>query len=317
MKSTICAVAPLLASLFVSEVSAATPHIPVIEVTHDGSAQDCPDTGGMVSRVNGVTGQASVRAAGGVPAKLTLRVTLSASGAGYTAEIVAQGSRSGRRRIADIGADCGGLAEALAVTLAIIVDDEKARPADGPATAVLPLKRTAPTALPKPVPSTHLHVGLAGSVGLLEPAAAGFAAGGMLDFGPALVGVNGFYLPRRSSSLGGGEVEVSLLAAGVSGCWKALAEPALVAICGQLHVGQLAGEAFGFSRNDSESRPWIAPGLGASGFLPLGDAIELFTALQLFLPLREEKFSIDNVGVAHTTPPFGSLLTIGLSVPIN
>ncbi len=120
MNSTVCAVAPLLALLFVSEVAAAAPHVPVIEVRRDNSAQDCPDTGGMVSRVNELTGQASVRPADGAPAELTLRVTLSASGAGYSAAIVAEGSRSGRRSIADIGADCAGLAEALAVTLALI-----------------------------------------------------------------------------------------------------------------------------------------------------------------------------------------------------
>ena len=317
MKTSVCAVAPLLALLFVSESSAAAPHVPIIEVTRDSSAQDCPDTGGMVSRVNDVTGQASVRAPGGAPAKLTLRVALSASGAGYAAEIVAEGSRSGRRRIADIGADCSGLAEALAVTLAIIVDDEKARPADGPPEAVPPLKPSVPAAPVERRPFAHLHLDLAGSVGLLEPTSAGLAAGGMFEFGQLVVGVDGFYVPPRANDLAGGRVDVSLLAGGVSGCWRAATDPALVALCGHVHVGRLTGEGFGFSRNEKESRPWIAPGLGAAGFLPLGEFIELHAALQLFVPVRQESFSIDHIGVAHTTPPMGSLLTIGASVPIH
>ncbi len=293
-------------------------NIPLLEVVRSATASECPDASALVLRVNSVTGRNSVRSNAEVPANLTLRIQISASPTGYAAVIVAKGARSGRRRIADIGESCDGLTEALAVTLALIVDDEYARPSSDAPPRPLVLVAGAPRRH-RTVRADALrsYAAVAGSVGVLERPGIGLGLGLMGDLSPMQIGVDGFFLPTRSFGLDEGHVDVSLLAAGMSGCWIANADPSRITLCAELHAGSLKGSATGFSKNRSERRPWIAPGLGVTGVTPLAGPIELLGRVQLMTPLRREIFSVDNVGVAHTTPPLGALLSLGLSVSIN
>jgi hypothetical protein len=278
-------------------------------------AHDCPDAAMLAQSVAEITGRPSLVTAPRADTRLSFHVELAASSAGYVAVIRASGSRSGIRRIADIGSDCVGLAHAVAVTLAIIVDDERAAPAEPvPASADWAPPQRQPERPSGPVWRPYALV--VGSLGALESPAAGPSAGVGVELGSALVGIDVFWLLPRTFELSPGEIEVSLLAVSAYGCWRSDRAPRKpwYAPCVHVSAGSLAGSAAGFTKNRSAQRPWVAPGLGVLAGGPLVGSLEWLAQGKLFVPVHAERFVIDNVGPAHETPPLGGLLGLGLSL---
>jgi hypothetical protein len=288
-----------------------------LTLTRAAEASDCPDAPTLAARVSDVTGYEALTTDPAAAPRLSFEVQVTRGKAGYAAEIRASGSRSGTRRIADIGEDCTGLAEALAVTLAIIADDERVMPAEP-----IPARKTEPSEPPAGESAEpqvwRPHLTFAATLGVFEAPAVGPAAGLTLDLGRVLFGIDALWLPARSFGLGPGEAELSLVSATARVCWDAVAPPAsMFGVCAELSAGMLRGSASGFSSNRDEDRLWLAPGAGLVAALPLTGRLELFGQAKLFVPLRRERFVIDNLGTVHETPPLGGLLGIGASLAIE
>lgn len=320
MRGTPLGLAALAGALLSASARADTPPAAVITVDRSERASDCPDSSALTQRVNAIAGSSALTVAPAPETRLRLHVEITAGDAGYAAEIRATGSRRGVRRIADIGRDCGGLADALAVTLAIIIDDERAEPAEPvPAPGPPPVFPRAPSPQPPPEPLVwRPYVTAAATVGVLEKTAFGPALGVALDIGRVIAGVDGFWLPARSFQLSPGESDISLLGSTAYACWNVPATSRLwLGACAHFSAGRLTGSAAGYSQNRSAARPWFAPGLGAMGGGPISGALEWFAQGRLFVPLHRERFVIENVGVVHETPPLGGLLGIGLAAAIR
>lgn len=282
-------------------------------------AKDCPDATALSARVNEITGW-NAMATQSPTARLTIDVSITKDESGFAATLRASGSRTGTRHIADIGNDCSGLAEALAVTLAIILDDERSAPSDG----VPPPSEQPPRPLPTPRtetptrPKWRPYLTGVGTLGVLESPAFGVSGGVSLALSRMIFGAELAWLPARSFDTAPGSADVSLLFGSAYGCWQPVVlDPAYVGVCAHVSIGRLHGEATGYDENLERSRPWIAPGIGALGGGPITGPLEWFAQAKIFLPVHRERFVIDNLGALHETPPLGGSIALGLAFLIQ
>jgi hypothetical protein len=98
-----------------------------LTVHRTDAAQSCPDERGLIAAIDGVGSPQPGRAQ---DAPLSLDVSLDVDEHGhFRATIEASGRKSGRRVLTGRGNECGPLVDALAVTLALLMDREISQPA--------------------------------------------------------------------------------------------------------------------------------------------------------------------------------------------
>jgi len=266
----------LVASL--SSPARAEVPLPALVVTRSAGATDCPDAASLAAEVARMNGRPSLDATGSSASTTRLHVELNRGLEGYSAVIRALGARSGERRLTDVGPTCQNLRDALALTLAIILDaNQGSIESDSPPQhfsrgprAFEP--RLDGLAQPPPAKSGRNSVDLAAGIGV--------HAGALDDVGILYTGlarVNlGEWLVLEAGGFVTGEQSVPhepksdgrlalQLAGGVVGVCARLASdrsPLALALCAEPHLAQLRGTGSGFS----ESRPpqthlWLAASL--------------------------------------------------------
>src|SRR3982751_52777 len=92
-----------------------------LSVARGPGAEDCPDTAALRARVEQITGTRLGRVTATEPA-LAVAVSFSREGDRYRAAIRTQGPKEGERVLEDEGPTCAALAEAVGVTLALLLD---------------------------------------------------------------------------------------------------------------------------------------------------------------------------------------------------
>jgi hypothetical protein len=303
--------------LHAGTLSAAQPEgaLASIAVKRGTGAQDCPSARELAAAVDKVLGFAAVDGSGST-ANVMFDVEVSSSDAGYRAILKARGVRSGERRIDDIGSTCAGLADALAVTIAIIVDDERAarsKPRDtlkvvaGPVhTKERPWRRA----------SAGFHAGLA--VGVFERAVPVGALEASYDFGDLFAMAGVLWAPEQKFELAPGSAHISLLAGYARLCTLALGarDELRLGLCVHVTAGALQGRGDGYSVDHSATRPWIAPGATVSTRGPLAGAAGWAFDSSLVVPVHEERFIIERLGTAHDPASLGLVMTVGLWLSI-
>ncbi len=116
-----------------------------LEVTRSADAADCPDAFALAALVARERGRDSLVTTAGAGATLGLEVAFARSSSGYVATVRSTGDRTGTRTIADQGPSCSALAEAVVVTLTVMLDENA--PAAAPPTtpaAVAPIEPPEP-----------------------------------------------------------------------------------------------------------------------------------------------------------------------------
>jgi hypothetical protein len=95
-------------------------------VTRDDGARDCPDSGSLAARVEHVAGKRlfDPDALGG---DTWVQVSFAREFGGLRAVISAHGRREGTRSLDDVGPACASLTDAVAITLAILLDPTNVR----------------------------------------------------------------------------------------------------------------------------------------------------------------------------------------------
>jgi hypothetical protein len=299
-----------------------------LSVSRAPGADDCPEAPELLARIERIRG-AQLQA--GQPA---YRVTFARDAAGIHAEITSV--RSAGARVLDDGApDCTALAEATAVSLALLFDaDERARQDAAVAEA-----RAAPVQAPvadAPRDAAGPSAGGADDVELAPPEdadrgtalRAGAALGGGLLVGVTApsalalaleLGLEGEVLGLRLGAhyalpqtidLAAGDVRESLIAGTLAGCFAAWsASPWRLDGCTGAWLGALHGSAHGFAQDRSRTRLWSAAVLEvrlARAPDPLGAAV----VLSLLIPLRRQDFAIAGAGVAYASLPVAALLGV-------
>jgi hypothetical protein len=266
----------------------------------------------------------------GAPPGLDVQIYKSAEG--FTAIIQAGGKT---RQLSDKGSTCGGLAVALAVSIAVLLDSEPLPPAPEPpqpapsappavASSTLPLPPEA-TPLPPPVedqPPTPrvVRVTLAASpvltVGLLQ----GFAGGvsSELEVRVRRFTVSGgvLVLPGEVVDNAGRPYKLELTAGLVRACGIVAGdEPMRFVLCAEPMVGSLHGEGLGFPVNKVANLVWAAVGTSALFQQRIWGPLSWGARAGLVIPLTRNSFTVDS-GTVFTPAPVAGAWNAELRVSI-
>ncbi|WP_437520890.1 hypothetical protein WME79_27995 [Sorangium sp. So ce726] len=263
-------------------------------------------------------------------------------GTTYTAVLQAGGRT--RQLSSEVGASCSELVEAVALTLAILLDSEPPAPAPLAPTPAAPARVQAPVAPapapvapapPRPPPraargDVSMELGAAQTVGMLDPFRAGAMADVSLRRRAWSAGVGGVWLPPQDTELAPGVVSLGLGAATARGC--ATIAGALdglrLSACAAAVLGAVYGSGKGFAPDREASAPWFALGGSAvaEGTLLGSSALGWSARATLLAPVARARFTVerregDEAGapltqdVALDPSPVG--LLVGLSARVS
>lgn|GEM_PF-1071954 len=290
-------------------------------VTRGEGAQDCPDALALAERVRAVAGANVISSEPGSAAFETwVQVAIARNFNGYSAQISTSGLRHGSRTLEDVGPSCANLADAVAVTLAIVLDPYASAPPPK-ATPAVPIcapepKPKAPSAAP--LPRFFLAAGAGVTINVLEHATPAFVGAGGLHLSPRwslLLG--GGYVLQDTVTSPGGEVELSLAYGDVGACGRALGDSnglqlnwCLLAMLGSLH-----GKGRDYENVFSKSTLWLAAGVGPDVVFPITRSFSWLLTGQAVLPLIRSGFDVQANGVQHEAfrpSSVGALVSLGV-----
>jgi hypothetical protein len=243
-----------------------------LAVTAASEASDCPTREALAAEINRVAKREAVtlRDTKAVAARLTLSITR--VGGVYHGALRVEGELVGERDFEDDGPNCAGLASAVSVSTALLLDQIEST-------------KSSSRAVPRPEtqesvsrsPNLGIEIGAGVTFGLTRPGSPGLSLEGLVGGGRFLAGAGGLWLPARRIAAPPGEVNVGLGAITARGCWIAL-QPRSIGLslwlCGRALGGWVHGSAVGFDGSRDVHRPWI------------GAAAELSLTGRLFGPLR-------------------------------
>lgn len=284
-----------------------------LSVTREAGAESCPDTAALLAHVERVRGHRTTGETG------AYHVHFSHHGGAFRATIRV-GESSGTRELRDRGASCASLEQAVAVTLALLLDSDALESSSPPPTPPAPpppapLPERAPAPPPEPervrrAVSLSLSLGAGGLFGVVQP----IAPVALAELG---IGVERFrtsigvmWMPAQRLDFGPGSLNETLIGGVARTCltaWRGA--PLRFDLCSGVYAGVLKVEARGYTRDDAVEETWLAVPLGVAltgGSPALG--IELGGSA--LLPLRHHDFAIDNLGVAYRSWPVGVLLSL-------
>lgn len=276
--------------------------------------------------------QASAGAAPKPAVDPSIEVNVVRGEGGYTAEVQAGGRL---RQIADAGPTCAGLAEGLAITLAILLDSDEeparvASPAPSqpppPASAPPPVARPAPppSAPPLDVPAAEtelaVHAGVGETVGLIGPLNVAILGEVTLRVLRSItIGAGALGVPTRTIDFPPGSVDVYLAAASLRACVDALSSSespgsrggVRASLCALGFGGGLHGDGSAYPINREQLRPWFALGVGGHVEGPIWGRLGFSARMNLLIPLTKESFQVDGYGVAFEPARVGVLAAVG------
>ena len=290
----------------------ASPKTAEFSVARGPGAEDCPDSTALQARVEQITGTRLELLAATEP-PLAVEVSFSREGDSYRAAIRTQGPKEGERLLEDEGPTCAALAEAVGVTLALLLDRVPRR--DLPA----PPPPQAPATIPGRAPIRWI-----GWIGISGGPVFGETPGATLGFGPTL----GVELERWSIALGGtetlsrsvrfasGTVRVGLTSGNLQLCRMIdlRGEALRAGACARAAAGQYRGEGDGYPVTTSVRLPWMAAGGGLRVGGRWGKRLLWGVSGLLMIPIRRQTFSVENAGVAYESAAVGGALAVELGV---
>jgi hypothetical protein len=257
-------------------------------------------------------------------------VEFSHGGGRYRVVVRSRGTRTGVRTLDDAGATCTSLAEATALTIAVIVDPEGVKlpeppvatpeaPAPAPPTTPAPV---APVVAPPFVPPTRWSFAIEAKGGVAIGVVRDVAPIGViaLEIRPVSlfsVEIGGLFIPTQRLALERGGVDVWLLAGTANACVWPYAETLRVGACVGLAAGSLRGDGRGYPVESGASRPWFAAMARGAVLGPIIGPLGWTARAELVLPSRRESFGIEGAGVAYEARAASAILAAGLTMTIR
>jgi hypothetical protein len=280
-----------------------------VAVTRDPGTEDCPDGAALADRVRSMRGEAR----GDPAASYDVRFTLDERG--LSASIRASGSTSARV-LRDRGPSCSALAQATAVTLALLLDSDAAEtPEPAPALVVAsvpPADELPETPILEEPSRARATFSLGGGVlaGVIAPVVPAFTADAGIELLRFRTSVGALAVFPQTTELAPGVVRQSLVTGFARSCLAPYRDRRLrFDVCSGVYAGVLKGEGSGYTRNESASTPWLAlPFELALHSVSPGFGWELGAAA--LVPIRRHDFEVDGVGVAYASPAIAGLLSL-------
>lgn len=298
-------------------------------VSRDGPPSDvsCPDTYSLGERVRGLRAAGlAFGSAGSAAPRLVVTFARQPDGA-LQALVQASAPIAGERTLTDQRKGCAALGEAVAVTIALLLDGSS----EGDDGRAQPALRLVPGIIVQPKPSAQIFVGgglTAGNV----PAIAGKLWAELAlqpvarsrSISPEL-GAGFAYVPPVEAALGPGNVASSAafgtLRAGVRFGFGWLAkggEATRFAITPsvQLLAGSVRAEGTGFQEDRASSRPFGRTGLAVPLVWELGRGLAVRLVPEIDVAWRRQRFVVSNLADSVTVPRVsaGATLAVGLSL---
>ncbi|MGK4003655.1 hypothetical protein WMF31_13575 [Sorangium sp. So ce1036] len=284
-------------------------------VVHRGpEASDCPDAPSLAVAVERMMQRPALDPVsapvsdGGVPPELEVRIHR--DGPRYTAVLQAGGRA--RRLSSEQAPTCDELADALALTIAILLDSEPAPmpelapppplappPLAPPPAPVVPVQRATPAPAPSRVepPRWDLaaELGAAQTVGMLDAFRAAVLADVSLRRGVWSAGLGAVWLPQRDITFPPGVATTQLAAATVRGCVTVAGrrDGPRLSTCAASLLGAVHGAGEGFPVNREAAVPWFAVGGAALAEGPLHGPLGWSARATLLVPVTRARFTVE------------------------
>lgn len=290
---------------------------PKLSVTRDPGAEDCPDADGLAADL------ARLGGGGEVTSAFSYSVAFSHTQEGLRASI--RGSAGSARVLEDRGPRCRALAQATAITLALLRDSD-ARELDSsptaPATETIVTQPPAPPPVPSEVhdeqepsrgPEWIVSVGGAGLFGVVRPVAPAFTVEAGAAFARARVQLGALWMMPQTLPLAPGSLRETLVSGFVRPCLTTLRGALLrLDLCAGVHVGRIQTEARGYTDNRTASALWLTlPAELALAYTAQHYWLEL--GASALIRLKSTDFAVDGLGVAYSSPPIGALLSLRIA----
>jgi hypothetical protein len=286
-----------------------------LQVERQAGAESCPDAVALAGRVSAIRGQSPA-------GDSRYFVQFAHAGRSFSALLRSAADGSSVRSLESTAADCGPLAQAAAVTLALLFDAEAAaeEPAPEPAEVVPEPASEPPQQEPSPPSAAgaprprRMQLGVA--IG------AGMAQGVLRRWAPTLLGevavaidrlrfgLGAWWIPAHDSKLAPGVIELGLIAGSARVCYLAFSRSWLqVEGCSGFGVGSISAAASGFADSQTKHRLFAALPLE----LTLGQASDHASwqlSAALLIPFTRHQFGIDGLGLVYDTPALAAMLAV-------
>jgi hypothetical protein len=299
----------LVSKLAIAQVSPASAPKPEpsfnLEVERDDVAVSCPDLPWFSARIESHAGKAGHAG--------IFRLTLTRRGEVWNARIQRwernSTSPAAERVLHDRSSACEPLAEAAALTIAILADDFAQRAEPAPA-ALAPAVARTPTITPssdvgdsKPA-SSRVWVGAGGgaTASWISPLAPALGFSVSLDSLSLRYGLRAMMTTEQKFELYPGRVVVQAWLVTAFSCLRLSQGSFGSGLCATADGGMLRASAEGFEQGKPRSRGYEAVGLEAQPSWNVSDGYRISVALGALLPFSRESFSVVGRGVAYVPP---------------
>jgi len=279
-----------------------------VAVERDDLASSCPDLHWFTARIASHAGKAGHAG--------HFEITLARRGDAWQAKIQrwepSRNMPAAERVLQDRSPACGPLAEAVALTIAILADDyakvAEPQPAqtpapdsgDKPAPRSLPVTTT--TQSKKSGPKVWIGAGGGAALTWIAPIVPVLGFSVALDTVNLRQGLRLMLTPQQNFELDPGRVVVQAWLATVFSCLQLTQRPIGAALCATADVSVLRAGAKGFADATSSTRIYEGFGLEAQPSWYLSDNVRLSAALAALLPVTRESFSVTGRGPAYVPP---------------
>jgi hypothetical protein len=287
-----------------------------LSVERGVGAEECPDAPALIARVAAIRGRA------GVPDGASYQVDFSHTADTFTAVIHSGVNGESQRVLEGHGLSCAALAQATAVTLALLFDSEAETTAPEPPKPEPPPRAPVQNErlLAEPIlidvhqrgPRVDgtLALGGAGLIGVLRPFSPALTGEIGLQVARWRMGIGVLWNPPQALTLGPGQVRESLLSGTARSCVALTRRDVFrFDVCTGLFAGVVTAQAEGFTRNERRLRTWLAIPLELS-FARTSSPIGWDVSASALGSLMHQDFSIDNLGAAYEAPRIGGMLSL-------
>lgn len=278
-----------------------------VAVEKDELAAGCPDLAWFTARIASHAGKAGH--AGNFEISLTRR------GDTWHARIQRSESRTlpaAERVLQDRSPACEPLAEAVAITIAILADSsaqgaepQVVHPPDSDLGDKLPLRSESATPIEPPKNSeAKVWVGAGGGAAMswISPIAPVLGFSVTLDSVNLRQGLRLMLTPEQNFALDPGRVVVQAWLATVFSCLQLTEGRLGAALCATADLSLLRARATGFDNARPSTRSYEAVGLEAQPSWYISDKVRVSALLAGMLPATRESFSVTGRGAAYVPP---------------